>query len=136
MNWSIENCAARLVERQRAARRDPRLCESLEERAAADGEPGSVDGLAELAAPAERDDVELHIDVTRAIDALPAPLRRLCRELSVFSVSEVARRRGISRRALARDMKAIRKHFFKASLTRYAYPYRPRSGRGSNPRSA
>ena len=51
------------------------------------------------------------LDINTAIAHLPSPLRRLCEELKIMTVNEVAEIRNIPPQALNRHMKKIRKFF-------------------------
>lgn len=71
------------------------------------------------------DDRDLAIDLAGFVQALPARLRTLCEHLETSSVSESARRLGVSRATVRRDVKRLRELLNGAGLAIYLRRRRP-----------
>ncbi len=61
----------------------------------------------------------LQLDIQSVIETLPPQLRELAEDLKTHSISEIARRIGMSRRQVQRWVKQIRRHFGEAGLRNY-----------------
>jgi len=62
---------------------------------------------------------DLRVELARALNALPPPLRSLCGHLAKRSVSELARQLGIPRRTLRDRIKTVREFFRDRQLDQY-----------------
>lgn len=67
--------------------------------------------------PGER--IDLEIDLERVMKELPEDLSRICELLSKYSISETARRLGISRTSLYKSLKELHDAFEQAGMKDY-----------------
>jgi RNA polymerase sigma-70 factor (ECF subfamily) len=111
----VDHKVASIIERRQAQKRDwRRVGPSLNDAVHA-GDDGARE-LGDSIPAADGPDADLAIDLAEALAALPPELRDLCERLSRWTVTEVARQEGVSRRTIHRRMAEIRRRFVESGL--------------------
>lgn len=116
MRLVVDRRAASLVRERKALMRDHcRTNHSLDELSDENG-----DGTFTEPTLDDRDQQDLAIDMTEALEALPGELRSIAEDLrDGHKLAEIARQRGCSREVMRGKVRHIRKHFAQRGLDEY-----------------